>query len=119
MHPRPTTLSAFTWATILQILTINTVFTAYHPIVGTIVWEYLPTKLGLPSIHRPGVSRIFSDPAFLILTFILGNACTAAYMMSGGGLYAPVFIHGVAVAVWLEVLGGAEALRIHKLKEGE
>ena len=119
VHPRPTTLSAFTWDTILQILTINTVFTAYHPIVGTIVWEYLPTKLGLPSLHRPGVSRIFCDPAFLALTFILGSVCSAAYMMNGGGLYAPVIIHGVTVAVWLEVLGGAEALRIHKVKKSE
>ena len=119
VHPRPTTLSIFQWATILKILTINMAFTAYHPIVGTIVWEYLPTKLGLPSLHRPGVSRIFSDPAFLILTFILGSVCSAAYMMNGGGLYAPVFIHGVAVAVWLEMLGGAVALRIHKGKERE
>ena len=113
VHPRPTT------ATILQILTINTAFTAYHPIVGTIVWEYLPTKLALPSLHRPGVSRIFSDPAFLALTFILGSVCSAAYMMSGGVLYAPVIVHGVAVAVWLEMLGGAEALGIHKVKKSE
>ena len=115
IHPRPT-LPTVPWATILQILMINTAFTLYHPIVGTIVWECLPAKLGISSLHRPGVSRIFSDPAFLFLTFILGNLCRAAYMLSGGGLYAPIFIHGVAVAVWLEMLGGAKALRIHNVK---
>ena len=113
VHPRrPTTLPIFQWATTLKILAINMAFTAYHPIVGTIVWDYLPTKWGISTPQRPGVSRIFSDPAFLVLTFILGTACSAAYMLSGGGLYAPVFIHGVAVAVWLEVLGGAKALRV-------
>lgn len=83
------------------------------------MWEFAPTKLRITSLHRPGVSRIFSDPAFLILTFILGTVCSAAYMMNGGGLYSPVIIHGVAVAVWLEMLGGAEALRIHKVKMTE
>ena len=113
VHPPPTTLPIFQWATctILKILTVNMAFTAYHPIVGIIVWDYLPTKWGMSTLHRPGVSRIFSDPAFLVLTFILGTACSVAYMLSGGGLYAPVFIHGVAVAVWLEGLGGADALR--------
>ena len=32
-----------------------------------------------------------------------------------GALYAPVFIHAVAVAVWLEVFGGAKAPRIERL----
>ena len=87
---------------------------------GIIVWEYLPTKFDVPSLRRPGVSRIFSDPAFLILTFVLGSVCSAAYMLSGGGLYAPVFIHGVAVAVWLELLGGAQLLRIYShAKDGD
>ena len=129
IHPRPTAivtavertaLSANSLATIIQILVINTAFALYHPLVGTIVWKYLPTKFDVPSLRRPGVSRIFSDPAFLILTFVLGSVCSAAYMLSGGGLYAPVFIHGVAVAVWLELLGGAQLLRIYShAKDGD
>jgi len=123
LHPHPTSiatggemaLSTFPWATILQIVIINTAFTLYHPIIGKIVWEYLPLKIGAPSLRRPGVLRVFSDPAFLILTFILGFVCSGAFLMSGGALYAPVVIHGVAVAVWLELLGGARALRIHNV----
>ena len=123
IHPSPITsaigaapAATFSWATIQKILMINAAFSPYHPIVGKIVWELIPLRLGLSSLHRPGVTHIFTEPAFLFLTFVLGNVCSAACMLTGGDLYAPVFIHAVAVAVWLEVLGGAKALRIEKLK---
>jgi len=78
---------------------VNAAFALYHPIVGNIVWKLIPLRLGLYSLHRPGVTRVFTDPAFLFLAFVLGSVCSAAYMVSGGALYAPVVIHAVAVAV--------------------
>ena len=68
-----------------------TVFIVYHPLQG-ITWN-------------PGGSEVFMEPIFLILAALLGVMCTIAYYWVGS-LWLPVFIHWLAVVVWLVLLNG-------------
>ncbi|KAJ8600523.1 hypothetical protein CTAYLR_009215 [Chrysophaeum taylorii] len=54
---------------------------------------------------RPGAVRVFRDPAFLSLAFVLGIACTHAHLTTRT-LAAPVLVHAAAVSVWLSCWGG-------------
>jgi len=94
-----------------RILATNLAFALYHPIVAGAASATMNSFLGLDPVNKSGVRQVFRDPTFLFLAFILGNTCSVAYWMAGGALYAPVLVHGVAVAIWLDLLGGEEALR--------
>mmetsp|Transcript_11910 Transcript_11910/g.17843 ORF Transcript_11910/g.17843 Transcript_11910/m.17843 type:complete len:170 (+) Transcript_11910:11-520(+) len=82
-------------------LIVNVLFTASHLLSGQILAPY-----------RPGAASIFSSPTFLGLTWILGMACTHAYINSGRTLFAPVLVHSCVVTCWLTCLGGEQALSL-------
>jgi predicted Abi (CAAX) family protease len=88
-----------------MIVLTNGLFAAYHLIAATMAAEYL--------MDRPGVVRTFRDPQFLGLAFLLGNLCSYSYYMANYGLWAPVLVHAIPVAVWLSCLGG-EAVLLEK-----
>jgi predicted Abi (CAAX) family protease len=71
-------------------------FTLYHPIAGRL-W------------YRRG-HHLFEDPRFLLPCAELGVVCVIAYGVTGS-LAAPVLLHWIVVVVWLELLGGREALQ--------
>ena len=52
---------------------------------------------------------LHSDARFLATAGGLGAACTAAYIMSGGSLWAPVLVHWFPVWAWLGIFGGEDA----------
>lgn len=70
-------------------------FVAYHPLKAVIL--------------SGGKRSTFTRPVFLLLTTLLGAACTTAYLQSGS-LWPPVVIHWLIVAVWLLFFGGYERL---------
>jgi predicted Abi (CAAX) family protease len=71
-------------------------FTLYHPLAGRL-W------------YRSG-RPLFEDPRFLLPCALLGVVCVIAYGATGS-LWPPVLIHWIVVVVWLELLGGREALQ--------
>jgi predicted Abi (CAAX) family protease len=81
---------------------INFAFAVYH-IFGSV---FLAEQLD----NRQGARTVFQDPSFLSISFILGNACTWAYVRSAYSLWAPVLTHAIPVTVWLSFLRGDEAL---------
>lgn len=83
-------------------MAVNAAFSAYHILGSATLAERFE--------GRQGARAVFADPAFLTLAFVLGNACSYAWVQSGYALWAPVVTHAVAVTVWLTVLGGNEAL---------
>mmetsp|Transcript_49967 Transcript_49967/g.150274 ORF Transcript_49967/g.150274 Transcript_49967/m.150274 type:complete len:251 (-) Transcript_49967:357-1109(-) len=94
-----------------RVLAVNLAFALYHPLI----WQFI-ASVGRSIFHKQWVvaerfAEVFRSPSFLFLAFVLGNACSLVYGMSGCALYAPVFVHGVAVAVWVDCCGGEEALR--------
>lgn len=84
-----------------MIVVTNGLFAAYH-LIGAAAGEHV--------FHRPGVVRTFQDPKFLSLAFVLGNLCSYSYRMANYGLWAPVLVHAIPVAVWLSMLGGEAVL---------
>lgn len=66
-------------------------FIIYHPLQG-ITWN-------------PAGREVFMEPIFLILAALLGVMCTIAYYWVGS-LWLPVFIHWLAVVIWLVLLDG-------------
>jgi len=75
-------------------------FVLYHLIGG---WA-------LGKAGRSGAAKAFQDVRFLILTTILGIACTSVYYFSGGCVWAAAFVHWAAVVVWLCVFNGEELI---------
>lgn len=88
---------------VYQIVWINAGFAAYHAVGSSELAERLD--------GRAGSRAVFRDPAFLSLAFILGNACSFAYIRSGYALWAPVVVHAVPVTMWLTMLSGERALQ--------
>lgn len=70
-------------------------FIAYHPINAKTFY-----KRGNPT---------FFDPVFLVLTGLLGVACTVAYLLTGS-LLIITLIHWIVVTAWLMLFGGMEKL---------
>ncbi len=70
-------------------------FIVYHPLNAKTVY-----KAGSPT---------FFNPVFLVLTGLLGCACTIAYFWIGS-LLAIALLHWVVVTVWLTGLGGMAKL---------
>jgi predicted Abi (CAAX) family protease len=105
----PSLLEEVVWRVVLQppgmvwgrIVVVNAAFSLYH-IVGSSPLAELEGKIG--------AKTIFCDPMFLSLAFVLGNACSFAYIRSGHSLWAPVLVHALSVTVWLSFLGGQSAL---------
>ncbi|MGI0487431.1 type II CAAX prenyl endopeptidase Rce1 family protein [Pantanalinema rosaneae CENA516] len=81
-----------TWAIVSLIL-----FVAYHAIVARTVAKQQRTSTLL-------------HPIFLILTGLLGVACTLTYWLTGS-LLLITLIHWVVVVVWLTLFGGIEKLQ--------
>lgn len=71
------------------------VFVIYHPV-------------NAKTFYRPG-NPTFLQPPFLLLTGLLGIACTIAYWLTRSLLTITV-IHWVVVMVWLMLLGGMAKL---------
>ncbi|BAU13696.1 hypothetical protein LEP3755_42370 [Leptolyngbya sp. NIES-3755] len=78
------------WAILSLIL-----FVVYHPINAKTFY-----KRGNPT---------FFDPVFLVLTGLLGVACTVAYLFTGS-LLVITLIHWIVVTTWLILFGGIEKL---------
>jgi predicted Abi (CAAX) family protease len=66
-------------------------FVLYHPVKSWL----LPARRAAP----------FAHPVFLLLTTLLGLACTIAYLRTGS-LWPPVLLHWLFVAAWLLRWGG-------------
>ena len=84
------------------IVAVNAAFAAYHVFGSAFLAERLDNRLGARAVFR--------DPTFLFLAFILGNACSYAYVQAGYALWAPVLAHTIPVTIWLTLLGGDKAL---------
>lgn len=69
-----------------------------------VAWHPLAASLWLPAA-RP----LFLDPAFLAAAFVLGAACTIAYLRTGS-IWPSVIMHWTAVVAWKALLGGPEVL---------
>jgi len=57
----------------------------------------------------PAAFAVFTSPVYLVLVALLGLACTLAYLRSAS-IWPPVFLHGLAVNVWVFLLGGRALL---------
>jgi len=67
-----------------------------HPLNA---WFFWPAAFGL-----------FSNPIYLVLTALLGLACTAAYLISGS-IWPSVAMHWLTVVLWILLLGGQALLQ--------
>jgi predicted Abi (CAAX) family protease len=54
---------------------------------------------------NPRARDIFLDPAFLLITFLLGLTSSLTYIFSRS-LWTPVIIHWLTVLLWVYFLGG-------------
>lgn len=70
-------------------------FVAYHPLAARL-W------------YQQG-RGVFEDRRFLLQSALLSLACSLAYVLSGS-LWWAVLLHGMAVLLWLEALGGQRRL---------
>ena len=59
-----------------------------------VLWHPFQVWLNLP-LAQP----LFLEPVFLVITGMLGLACTIAYRISGS-VWPPVFIHWITVIAW-------------------
>lgn len=64
------------------------------------------------ALFRPDTLGLFSDPAYLAMTTLLGLACTAAYVTSGS-IWPAVLMHWLTVVLWILTLGGYALLGRH------
>jgi uncharacterized protein len=71
------------------------VYVGAHPLNALLTW--------------PASLAVFGNPVYLLLTALLGIACTAAYWISRS-IWPPVVIHWVTVIAWLWLLGGQARL---------
>jgi uncharacterized protein len=62
-------------------------------------------------IFRPAAFAVFTNPVFLVLTGLLGLACSVAYVRSGS-IWPAVLLHWLVVNVWIFLLGGARLLTL-------
>jgi predicted Abi (CAAX) family protease len=60
---------------------------------------------------RQPVRSTWGHPTFLILIALLGLTCTIAYRVTGS-LWTITFLHGIAVIVWVFILGGWKWLHL-------
>ncbi len=72
------------------------VYVLFHPLNALLFW--------------PEARDVFYDPAFLVLTALLGGGCALLYRRTRS-LWPPVALHWFVVAGWLLFLGGEDALR--------
>jgi predicted Abi (CAAX) family protease len=72
------------------------------------------TPLNAITFYKRGYPT-FLKPIFLILTGLLGTACTIAYRFTGS-LWTITVMHWLTVVVWLFFLGGDDRLRGVKFK---
>ena len=107
----PSLVEEVLWRVVLQppgmswwphMMLVNVAFAAYHTVGSTALAERCQ--------GRQGARAVFTNPAFLTLAFVLGNACSYAYVFSGYSLWAPVVTHALPVTLWLTLLGGDQAL---------
>jgi predicted Abi (CAAX) family protease len=77
---------------------------------GVLSWSLYVASHPLKLFSLWGADRaVFAEPVFLVLTGLLGIACTLAYLRSGS-LWPPVALHWAAVVIWLLLLGGYRRL---------
>lgn len=80
------------WRRIIMAVTLSTaLFVLWHPLNALTV--------------NPGALPIFSDPHFLLVTTLLGLACSISYILSRS-LWHPLLIHWLTVVVWVIFSGG-------------
>jgi predicted Abi (CAAX) family protease len=91
-YPPESVSTAILW---LRIVLSLVAFVIYHP-------------LNAFTFFAAG-RKTFIQPIFLLLAALLGAICTIAYVQTGS-LWLPVFIHWIAVVVWLLFLGGYSKL---------
>ncbi len=68
-------------------------YVAAHPLIAWLIW--------------PWSRQIFYRPAFLAIVFVLGLACTLAYLISHS-LWPAVLIHWFTIVVWKLFYGGPD-----------
>lgn len=81
---------------ILKSVFISTaLFVAWHPLNALTI--------------NPGAVGFFLNPYFLLITAILGVACSFLYIFSRS-LWMPILLHWATVLVWVMLLGGRNKL---------
>jgi predicted Abi (CAAX) family protease len=80
---------------ILYSLFSATLFVAWHPLNALTL--------------NPGAGEIFLDRWFLLITFLLGLACSLGYIYTRS-LWVPMLMHWLSVLVWVLFLGGRNLL---------
>jgi predicted Abi (CAAX) family protease len=106
----------------LKILTTGVITLIAPGILEEVIFRVavLPTSAGIAPLSLAWLlfvvyhvdwthPALHADPRFLLQAAALGLACTAAYVWSGGSLWAPAIVHWVPVWVWIAALGGEEA----------
>jgi predicted Abi (CAAX) family protease len=77
--------------TIAYVLATSAVFTAAHPVAGI--------------FFVPHARDVFTNPAFLLIVYLLGVTCGASYIIARS-IWPPVIIHWLTVLAWKFLLGG-------------
>eukprot|EP00879_Flechtneria_rotunda_P005014 GHRR01005290.1.p1 GENE.GHRR01005290.1~~GHRR01005290.1.p1 ORF type:complete len:176 (+),score=28.40 GHRR01005290.1:139-666(+) len=54
--------------------------------------------------------KTFRNPGFLVMCGVFGAMCSAVYYLTGS-LFVIWLVHGLPVAIWLLLLGGAEKVQ--------
>jgi len=89
--------------------------TEHVSITTQLAWVFLSLSLYVFShplnavIFYKKSRATFTNPFFLLITLILGAACTISYFQSGS-IWASVMIHWITVVVWLLLLDGYATL---------
>ncbi|MGM0444653.1 MAG: CPBP family glutamic-type intramembrane protease [Fibrobacterota bacterium] len=80
----------------VQLFSSSLLFMLWHPLNAWLI--------------NHGARPLFYDPAFLLITFLLGITCGAAYLRSRS-LWTPILIHWSTVMVWVFFLGGRNLVK--------
>jgi predicted Abi (CAAX) family protease len=83
------------WRIALTALLSATLFVVWHPLNALTL--------------NPGAAEFFLDPWFLLITFLLGLACSLGYIYTRS-LWTPMLMHWLTVLVWVLFLGGRNLL---------
>lgn len=95
LQPYPMESSTDIGMRVLFCTTSTLAFVVAHPLLANTIWTR--------------GKNVFGDWRFLLLTFLLGIACTLVYQLSGS-VWMPVVVHWTAVVAWIAFLGGEERL---------
>lgn len=87
----PGVLGKASGKSLLAVVATSLVFTAAHPLAGVYI--------------VPHARDVFTNPAFLLIVFLLGLTCGSMYVVSKS-IWPPVLTHWITVLAWKFLFGG-------------